>query len=70
MKSILKKALGVLICLTFLPTVSVVFELILSSNPNYTNAILYGFALTIIIALGAVVGWQVGKVIAWCFKND
>jgi hypothetical protein len=68
MKSILKKTMGVLVCLLFVPSINVGFEAVLKSEPNYTQAFTNGLILTTLIAIGAVVGWQVGRFIAWCFK--
>ncbi len=69
MKSILKKTLGVLILITFLPLVSITFEAILIEKPNYLEAALNGLTMTGIIVVASIIGWQVGKVISWCFKK-
>jgi hypothetical protein len=68
MKSILKKTLGVLVCLLFVPAINVGFEAVLKSEPNYIQAFTQGLMLTVLIAIGAVIGWQLGKILAWCFS--
>lgn len=68
MKSILKKTMGVLVILLFIPTINVGFEVILKPEPNYIDAITSGLMLTGLIAIGGVVGWYVGKFVAWCFN--
>ena len=68
MKSILKKTLGVLIAITFLLLISVTIDAIRNPNPNYLDAALSGLVITGIIVVASIIGWQVGKVIAWCFK--
>jgi ABC-type sulfate transport system permease component len=67
MKSILKKTLGVLICLLFVPTLSVLLELT-RQEPNYTEALKISFITMGLVAICTFVGWQVGKLVAWCFR--